>query len=168
MTKRTKDREMQPPGSQLVGLQTVASCAVTRGQEHLPGVHSPSYCSSLSPLELKQSPPHLSPLCGHSLPGYLRLESSLTQVGVDELTGVAGQMPAFPPAQELFSHPPSRVQAAAAKRLRLLSGAFINSWSPAKPLRLSPRQGDNSLHNKASSSSLKSLFNAAHFSSFKG
>ena len=96
MTEWTKDREMQPPGSQLVGLQTVASCAVTRGREHLPGVtrgrehlpgvHSPSYCMSLSPLELKQSPSHLSPLCGHSLPGYHRLESSLTQVGVDELT----------------------------------------------------------------------------------
>lgn len=72
--------------SQLVGLQTVASRAVPRGREHLPRVHSPSCCIFLSLLELRQSPCHLSPPCGHSLPGYLRLESSLTQVGVDELT----------------------------------------------------------------------------------
>lgn len=73
--------------SQLLGLQTVASRAVLpRGREHLPRVHSPSYCISLSPLELRQSPCHQSLPCGPSLPGYLRLESSLTQVGVDELT----------------------------------------------------------------------------------
>ena len=72
--------------SQLIGRQTAAPRAVPRGREHLPRVHSPSYRIFLSPLELRQSPCHLSPPCGHSLPGYLRLESRLTQVGADELT----------------------------------------------------------------------------------